>query len=192
MFEILYPRQESNLQLTRLKLVVFTVSPRGYIGHGFGFPICVHSFCSCVILREITRCPPKNPYFLSAQKFVKRPYCRLVYFNRPSSTFYIQEPIPSYGENESGWPDGKVGFEPTDSRQFPTECFASKTSYQTFWKNWWLRLPSSTWVCLYHFSVFFLRDFHFKVNVNLLTNRTLFSFKIKKFVTNYPLPTDFS
>ena len=30
MFEILYPRQESNLQLTRLKLVVFTVSPRGY------------------------------------------------------------------------------------------------------------------------------------------------------------------
>ena len=40
----LYPRQESNLQLTRLKLVVFTVSPRGYIGHGFGFPICVHSF----------------------------------------------------------------------------------------------------------------------------------------------------
>lgn len=40
----LYPRQESNLQLTRLKLVVFTVSPRGYIGHGFGFPICVHTF----------------------------------------------------------------------------------------------------------------------------------------------------
>lgn len=43
MFGILYPRQESNLQLTRLKLVVFTVSPRGYIGHGFGFPICVHT-----------------------------------------------------------------------------------------------------------------------------------------------------
>ena len=80
----------------------FTVPPPDYKGHGFGFPICVHSFCSCVILREITRCPPKNPYFLSAQKFVKRPYCRLVYFNRPSSTFYIQEPIPSYGENESG------------------------------------------------------------------------------------------
>ena len=31
MFVILYPRQESNLQLTRLKLVVFTVSPRGYV-----------------------------------------------------------------------------------------------------------------------------------------------------------------
>ncbi len=30
MFGILYPRQESNLQLTRLKLVVFTVSPRRY------------------------------------------------------------------------------------------------------------------------------------------------------------------
>ena len=25
--------------------------------------------------------------------------------------------------------DDKVGFEPTDSRQFPTECFANKTSY---------------------------------------------------------------
>lgn len=71
-----------------------------HIGHGFGFPICAHTFSSCVILREVTRYPPKNPYFLSAQKFVKRPYYRLVYFTRPSSTFYIQEPIPSYGENE--------------------------------------------------------------------------------------------
>ena len=33
----LYPRQESNLQLTRLKLVVFTVSPRGYFDGKVGF-----------------------------------------------------------------------------------------------------------------------------------------------------------
>ena len=127
----LYPRQESNLQLTRLKLVVFTVSPRGYIGHGFGFPICVHTFSSCVILREITRCPPKNPYFLSAQKFVKRPYYRLVYFNRPSSTFYIQEPIPSYGENESGWPEVRTGLEPVTFRQFPTERSTNSSTWPT-------------------------------------------------------------
>ena len=37
MFVILYPRQESNLQLTRLKLVVFTVSPRGYFDGKVGF-----------------------------------------------------------------------------------------------------------------------------------------------------------
>ncbi len=42
------------------------------------------------------------------------------------------------------------------------------------------------------FFHFFLRDFHFEVNVNLVTNRTLFSFKLKKFLRNYPLPTDFS
>ena len=42
-----------------------TITSSDYIGHGFGFPICVHTFSSCVILREITRCPPKNPYFLS-------------------------------------------------------------------------------------------------------------------------------
>ncbi len=30
MFEILYPRQESNLQFTRLKLVVSSIPPRGY------------------------------------------------------------------------------------------------------------------------------------------------------------------
>ena len=83
MFVILYPRQESNLQLTRLKLVVFTVSPRGYF-------------------------------------------------------------------------DGKVGFEPTYSRDFP-RTFHHKTSYQTFRKNWWLRNPSSVWVNLYHFSIFFER-----------------------------------
>ena len=31
MFEILYPRQESNLQFTRLKLVVSSIPPRGYL-----------------------------------------------------------------------------------------------------------------------------------------------------------------
>ena len=147
-------------------------------------------FCSCVILREITRCPPKNPYFLSAQKFVKRPYCRLVYFNRPSSTFYIQEPIPSYGENESGWPEVRTGLEPVTFRQFPTERSTNSST--------WLTGKTDEHVIHLRFELtfiifpFFLRDFHFEVNVNLLTNRTLFSFKIKKFLTNYPLPTDFS
>ena len=55
----LYPRQESNLQFTRLKLVVSSVPPRGY--------------------------------------FVD-----------------------------------KEGLEPSDSRQFPTEHLANKTSYQSF------------------------------------------------------------
>ena len=31
MYVILSPRQETSLHLTRLKLVVFTVSPRGYV-----------------------------------------------------------------------------------------------------------------------------------------------------------------
>ena len=69
-----------------------------------------------------------------------------------------------------------------------------RTKYQlfhlTYRKNWWLRLPSSTWVCLYIFS-FFLRDFPISI-VNLILNRTILSFKTKKLLTNYPLPTDFS
>ena len=38
--------------------------------------------------------PTEEPVFFVPQKFVKRPYYRLVYFTRLSSSFYIQEPIP--------------------------------------------------------------------------------------------------
>ena len=88
-----------------------------------------------------------------------------------------------------GYFDGKVGFEPTDSRDFP-RTFHHKTSYQTFRKNWWLRNPSSVWVNLYHFSIFFWKISPISV-VNLVLNRTILSFKVKKLLTTYLFPLIF-
>lgn len=42
------------------------------------------------------------------------------------------------------------------------------------------------------FFQFLLRDFHFEVNVNLVLNRTLFSFKDKEIFNKLLVPTDFS
>ena len=63
-------------------------------------------------------------------------------------------------------------------------------SYQTFWKNWWTRSPSLTWVCLYHFSVFFWEISSWS-NVNLVLNHTILSFKAKKLLTTYLSPLIF-
>ena len=147
-------------------------------------------FCSCVILREITRCPPKNPYFLFRTKICKKAVLSFGLFQ--PSEFYILHPrTHTLIRRERKW----MTWSQDGTRTRDLSAVSHRTKYQlfhlTYRKNWWTRYSSSVWVNLYHFSIF-LRDFHFEVNVNLLTNRTLFSFKIKKFVTNYPLPTDFS
>ena len=145
-------------------------------------------FCSCVILREITRCPPKNPYFLSAQKFVKRPYCRLVYFNRLSSSFYIQEPIPhtertksddlKSGRDSNPWPFGS--FPPNEVPTLPPD------------------LPEKLMVTFTIFDLSLsLPFFHFfweissYSTVNLVLNQTILSFKAKKLLTTYLSPLIF-
>ena len=86
--------------------------------------------------------------------------------------------------------DGKVGFEPTDSRPIKTERLANKTSYQTFRKNWWIRYSSSVWVNLNHSSIFFWEISPISV-VNLILNRTILSFKGKKLLTTYLSPLIF-
>ena len=134
--------------------------------------------------------PTEEPIFFVPQKFVKRPYYRLVYFNRPSSTFYIQEPIPSYGENESGWPDGKVGFEPTSFRPTKTERF----DHLSFLPNILEKLMVTFTIFDLSLSLSFFR-FFWEIsswsNVNLVLNHTILSFKAKKLLTTYLSPLIF-
>lgn len=74
--------------------------------------------------------------------------------------------------------------------QLRPNAFTIWASYQTFRKNWWLRLPSSTWVCLIHFSIFFWEISSWS-NVNLVLNHTILSFKVKKLLTTYLSPLIF-
>ena len=70
--------------------LIVTLTISDYIGHGFGFPLCVHSFRSCVFIRFKNPVPTKKSLLFVPQKLLKRPYRCLVYFNRLSYTFYIQ------------------------------------------------------------------------------------------------------
>lgn len=146
-------------------------------------------FCSCVILREVTRYPPKNPYFLSAQKFVKRPYYRLVYFTRLSSSFYIQEPIPHTERTKIGWPAIRTGLEPVTFRQFPTERSTNSSTWPTGKTDGHvLHLRFELTLTIFPF---FFERFPTWNNVNLVLNRIILSFKGKKLLTTYLFPLTF-
>lgn len=68
------------------------ITSSDYIGHGFGFPICVHTFSSCVFIRFKNPVPTEKSLLFVPQKLLKRPYRCVVFFTRLSFYIYILNP----------------------------------------------------------------------------------------------------
>lgn len=68
------------------------IAPPDHIGHGFGFPICVHTFSSCVFIWFKNPVPTEKSLLFVSQKLLKRPYRCVVFFTRLSFYIYILNP----------------------------------------------------------------------------------------------------
>lgn len=133
--------------------------------------------------------PTEEPVFFVRTKICKKAVLSFGLFH--PSEFFILHPRthPSYGENQN-----RMTWSQDGTRTRDLSAVSHRTKYQlfhlTYRKNWWLRLPSLTWVCLYHFSIFFWKISHWS-NVNLVLNQTILSFKAKKLLTTYLSPLIF-